>query len=237
MNKIQRKISNDYFHEVTVKDTIVLHFTAGGTMAGAETHLAKPDTINVHYILDKNGKVYQYFNEKYWAHHTGNKAWCKRSISIEIVNWGQLTLSKESLYLPWTNRINQSVPSENVIITEPFRGFKYWEALTDEQMHILPQLIDDICSRHPIETVITHAEINYKKTDFPPDHPIYEIIEAWQEGKLRSNPFLVDNAIPEHSENLYSKDEIQARINWLIKNRGWADAELKRLVSHRNKNL
>ena len=83
MMRIVNRFSADCIRQVTVKDTIILHYTAGGTLSGAEAELKKPDTINVHYILDRDGAVYQYFDEKHWAYHTGANNWNKRSIGID----------------------------------------------------------------------------------------------------------------------------------------------------------
>ena len=70
MKFIKRNISSDYIKEKTVKDLVVLHFTAGGTLVGAETELAKPDHINVPHIMDRDGQVYEYFNPKDgWAYY------------------------------------------------------------------------------------------------------------------------------------------------------------------------
>jgi len=84
---------------------IVLHYTGGGTLSGAEATLAIRDYVNVHYCIDLNGDIIQYFDDKFWAYHTGTtKTDAKRSIGIEIVNWGHLTRRGDALY-SWTGKL------------------------------------------------------------------------------------------------------------------------------------
>ena len=231
--RIVNRFSADCIRQVTVKDTIILHYTAGGTLSGAEAELKRPDTINVHYILDRDGKAYRYIDESHWAYHTGANNWNKRSIGIEIVNWGQLRLHNDK-YLPWTMRESQAVNPDSVLHLKPFRGAEYYEELTPAQVDALPQLIADICSRHEIIHIKTHAEVNGQKADFPPDHTVYSIIDSYlDEGREHYNPATMP--IAEGKERLYSREQIQSRINVLIKT-GWNNPELTRLITYRNRN-
>lgn len=232
MKKIKRP-SADHIRQVTVKDTIILHYTAGGTLAGAESELAKPDTINVHYILDRDGLVYQYIDERYWAYHTGANNWNKRSIGIEIVNWGQL-LDVNGMYLPWTRRASQAVAPEMTEKCVMFRGSEYYERLTNDQMLTLPELIADIMSRHDIIHIKTHAEVNTGKADFPPDHGIYAVIDSFLGDRADFYDYKT-TAIPEGKERNYTLTEIQNRINHLIAFNGWKNEELSRLITYRNR--
>lgn len=234
MKAIERKVSTDYKLTKTVKDTIVFHFTAGGTRDGAEQQLAKPDGVNVHYILDRDGQLYQYFPECFWAHHCGNAAWSKRSIALEIVNWGGLTNTSDGLWLPWTGKRNQAVPEANIFRTPLWRGYDAFEALTPAQKLALPEFVQFIMSRHPIRYLKTHADIVDHKTDFPPNSFVYDII-----GQFLDNMEI--HTIPKQPETIHmefdmsNKQAIQDRINWLIKNKGWQNAELKYLISVRDK--
>lgn len=159
---------NDYYRIKTVKKMIVLHYTGGGTLSGAEETLKKPDYVNVHYGIDDDGTIHQYFDEMYWAYHTGTtKKHAQESIGIEIRSWGQLTRTGNVLK-SWTGK---SIPWNKVIRCKPFRGFEYWETLTPDQLQAVKELILGIASRHPIEIVTTHAVLNKQKLDFPPDYP------------------------------------------------------------------
>ncbi len=66
-------------------DRIILHHTA--TKSARETYdVLKKRRLSVHYIVDKDGKIYYLVDEKRIAYHAAG--WNKRSIGIEIVNTG-----------------------------------------------------------------------------------------------------------------------------------------------------
>jgi N-acetyl-anhydromuramyl-L-alanine amidase AmpD len=167
--KIIQKTSVDYVKQSTAKNLIVLHYTAGGTLAGAESTLAIKDYINVHYCIDRDGKIYQYFPEKYWAYHTGTGlADAKRSIGIELVNWGHLTRISDVLF-SWTDK---KIPWAQVQRCKPFRGYEYWQKLTAEQEASVKWLVWDIKARWKGINVCTHAQLKTTKLDYPPDFPV-----------------------------------------------------------------
>ncbi|MDD3535409.1 MAG: peptidoglycan recognition family protein [Candidatus Cloacimonetes bacterium] len=166
--KIIQKASPDFFKIKTVKDMIVLHYTGGGTLSGAEATLAIRDYVNVHYGIDDDGTIYQYFAEDYWAYHTGtNKKDAERSIGIEIRSWGHLTRVGNELR-SWTGK---NIEWTKVVRLAPFRGFEYWEMISYAQLEAVRELVLAISCRHPIKTVTTHARLNKNKLDFPPDYP------------------------------------------------------------------
>lgn len=158
----------DYIQQYTNKNLLVLHYTGGGTLAGMESTLAKKDLMSVHYAIDLNGKVYRYFPEIFWSYSTGTgQKDAKRLISIEFVNWGQLTRKGNELFT-WTGK---KIPWIQVIKCAPFRGFEYWQRLTPEQEQTARLLVPDIVSRWKGMKVTTHARIKATKLDYPPDYP------------------------------------------------------------------
>jgi N-acetyl-anhydromuramyl-L-alanine amidase AmpD len=155
MTVIHRQ-SVDYIRETTPKNLIVLHYTGGGSLAGAEAQLAIKDYVNVHYAIDRDGQVYQYFDEKFWAYHTGtNLADAKRSIGIEIVCWGQLHRIADALFT-WTDK---KVVWDEVYHLKPFRGYEYFHRLTHAQETSVAALVADIMSRKAKIKVCTHAQM------------------------------------------------------------------------------
>ncbi|MGI8786279.1 MAG: N-acetylmuramoyl-L-alanine amidase [Pyrinomonadaceae bacterium] len=73
-------------------DAIILHHTAGSTAAGAYEAMQSRG-LSVHYIVDKDGKIYQMVGDEKRAYHAGvgKGKWANvnsRSIGIEIVNLG-----------------------------------------------------------------------------------------------------------------------------------------------------
>lgn len=165
--KIIKKPIDDYIQTSTKKRIIVLHYTAGGTLSGAEAQLSLKDYVNVHYGLDDDGTVYRYIDEKYYCYHTGTgKQLDSQAIGIEIRNWGHLDNNMRT----WTGK---QLPAEKVIKLNTFRGYQYWEKLTPQQIFILPLLINDFKSRWGYDMiVITHAQVKATKLDFPPDYPL-----------------------------------------------------------------
>lgn len=234
MNIVKRHISDNYFREITAKNMVVYHFTAG-LMPGCEQWLNfQTKKVNVPYILCKDGTINEYFNPKYWAYHTGVGK-CKNSIGLEIECWGNLSMV-DGLFLPWTKKKNQAVSPERVLHTNLFHNFEWWEMLTHKQVIALADWTEFIIDEFPIESLITHAEINYRKLDFPPDYnQVYDVIKEYEK-KIIDRNILPDSEdeILAGTEHKLSKPEIQARINWLIKNVGWSSKELKRLVKYRD---
>jgi len=73
-------------------DAVVLHATAGG-LSGTLAWFANPSSgVSAHYVVAKNGQIYQMVEEKDRAHHAGLSEYQGRdnfndfSIGIEIVN-------------------------------------------------------------------------------------------------------------------------------------------------------
>ena len=167
MNIIQRR-STDYIKEITTKKLLVLHFTAGGNLAGSEATLAKPDQINVHFQIDRDGQIYQYFDEKYWAYATGKGATHDRgTLNIEFVCWGPLTRKGDRLY-SWTNT---KIAWDEAIHLTPWRGYEYWHYLTEAQEKSAQLIVPYLQGHWPGLEVTTHARLNPRKYDFPPDYP------------------------------------------------------------------
>jgi N-acetyl-anhydromuramyl-L-alanine amidase AmpD len=105
-------------------------------------------------IIDWQGKIYQCFSTKYWAHHIGlkadnNKALNMASIAIEIDAWGGL-VRNVNLWYPaiWDDKLKQYVantkvkPVANVQLYEQgFRGFYAYQKYTAEQIEAVRKLL------------------------------------------------------------------------------------------------
>ena len=235
MKIVQRNISLDFKREITEKTGIVYHWTAGN-MPGAELELAKPDMINVPFIICRNGQINQYFDTNFWAYHTGTGN-DKHNIGIEIECWGGLTM-RSGFLVPWTNSIKQAVSMEKAVMLNHFRGNEWFELLTLKQLDAIDWLTGYLVDKHPtIKRFSTHAELNNGKADFPPDyHQIYNIIQKYRSlANLGKHSLTDKNEIPNGFEHEFNSKQIQDRINWLIKNNGWSNDELKRLTKYRDR--
>lgn len=89
-------------------EMIVLHYTAGNNADDAIKHwipstLGKP---SAHYVIERNGKIYQVVDDANTAFHAGVDLvrdgiikQNQRSIGIEIVNWGWFTQNASGEFL------------------------------------------------------------------------------------------------------------------------------------------
>lgn len=100
-----------------------------------------------------DGKVLKAFDDRYWAYHLGitenSKELNSKSVSIEICNYGQLTLGRDGKFY---NYVNKPINSEDVVeLSKPFKGYKYWEKYTDVQLESTRKLILYLKNRWNIE--------------------------------------------------------------------------------------
>lgn len=162
----------------TVIDCVVLHATAGG-LSGTLAWFANPEAgVSAHFVVAKNGEVYQMVEEKRLAHHAGASQFRGRedfntfSIGIEIVN------------------LNDG--------RDPYPADQF-EAMVD--------LVGYLVGKYNIrrEWIVTHAEIStvgktdprgfpthemimrvYERAEIVPDNVVRE--EAWNAAGIPFNP-------------------------------------------------
>lgn len=162
----------EYYKELTKKDTIYLHHTAGGHRPDFSINGWDKDKlpdgrvlhVGTSYVIgglsttdgdaNYNGKIYKAFDDKFWAHHLGtsyqnNLNLNKKSIGIEICNYGPLKLGKDGQYY---NYVNKPVPkAQTVELASEFKKYKVYHRYTNEQLNATKELIKDICVRHNID--------------------------------------------------------------------------------------
>lgn len=138
IDRSRRLPLNQYVPEVQKKDLIVLHFTAGGSATGAlQSWLATPERVATAYIVDIDARVYEVFPPNCWAAHLGVGAehnpgyqLDRRSIGIEIVNFGGLRLAPGTRQLNcWPNGYTTrfcSLDDTAAYVKRPFRGIDYF---------------------------------------------------------------------------------------------------------------
>lgn len=168
---------DEYYHEVFEKDTIFIHHTAGSHRPDSTVvcweHDKNKDGLSLKvataYVIGGvstrdpkdnswDGVIVNAFDDKYWAHHLGSKSpnnaiLNKKSISIEVCNYGPLILGKDGNFY---NYVKSIVPKEQVTtLSKPFKGYIYYHSYTNKQLESLKLLLQDIAKRHP--------KINLKK--------------------------------------------------------------------------
>lgn len=154
---------SQFIKEETVKTQIVLHHTASGP--GIDGDLAwwrkTPERVATHYIIDREGQIYQLYDLKYWGWHLGlskndfTSMRCpyrnldKTSVGIELDCWGHLKKSANGKYYP-TGKEGKTPPVTNVheyCSDNKWRGHTIYEKYTAAQIGALKDLLHELCSQ------------------------------------------------------------------------------------------
>lgn len=149
-------------------DSIVIHYTAGHRVDDAYDALASSRN-SYHYILEKDGKIFNFVDESMAAQHAGcaesNRrgfscmdGYNQRSIAISLVNLGHIA-KEECTIIPNFNGVSN----------------KCWDNYPNEQINAAVQLTADIVERQAErgnfmkinhQTILTHQEIDpVRKSD------------------------------------------------------------------------
>lgn len=167
-NTKYRLPAGKFFAEKNKKNLIMLHFTAGSTASGAfQSWITQKIQIGTPYILDKDGTVYEIFDPKCWAYNlavTGPKAqsWKhdKRSVAIEVVNFGPLKKVGDVLYA-WPGNYTMkwcTIAETDKYVKSSYRGFDYYDAFTPAQKIALVELVNKISVEFGIPKTLPPVE-------------------------------------------------------------------------------
>jgi peptidoglycan/xylan/chitin deacetylase (PgdA/CDA1 family) len=152
---------------------IVLHATRG-TLSATLSEFQRPVNTSTHYIIDRDGQVYQMVPETLGAYHAscgGKRSTCLpdcplcegadgkflepylQSVGIELVNDGQLPHPESYSGLIYEDYLMSF-------------GYRYWEDYPEPQLRALVILVNDIRARWgiPLALVVGHYRVN-SKTD------------------------------------------------------------------------
>jgi len=155
---------------VNQPQAIVLHYTDYGTLGGVVSWFRKIDGLSAHYLIDREGVVYQFVPEVVGARHvacagTSCVSSCPaylcadgypelKSIGIELLNYGY---------------VDPVDTNGTVAIYEDYLasfGRRYWEDYSEMQLVQLKALVCDIAHRWNIpidpDHVLGHYRINQK---------------------------------------------------------------------------
>ena len=175
-----------YNHKIksrTKKTGIVIHGTGGSSVEGCVNSF-DPDAVSVPFIIDRDGKIYQLYDEAYDHYHAGAKfrAISKKTIGIELVNWNFL-IKKNDGYYSW---VNKRIDDNDVIKTDLWRGYTAFHNVTSEQHKSLCKLLKYLCEKYEIQKslirdynqklinnsewsgICFHSSFHPEKTDFHP---------------------------------------------------------------------
>jgi N-acetyl-anhydromuramyl-L-alanine amidase AmpD len=158
---------SEFVPEVTAKDLIVLHFTAGTTARSAfDTWRNDPRRIATSYLVDLDGTILEVFPPSSWASHLGvsspRSSQDRRSIGIEIANVGPLQVSTDDpSVLNWWPRRTATSPEfttkfcrldeTSKYVAKEFRGKTHFAAFPDVQIDALAALVRMLCEQFGIK--------------------------------------------------------------------------------------
>lgn len=145
-----------YFYQTeTEKKTICLHFTVGYIMSDIPALTKSTSHVSVSYVVDRAGRIYELFPDKYWSYHLGsgtiggNATMSKKSIGIEISNYGPLELKSGKLIDCYGNTYC-SESETDLYDSHEYRGKKYYATMTGEQIAAVKALVEYLCDKHAI---------------------------------------------------------------------------------------
>lgn len=188
MNIIQVKNFKNFVNQQTVKNKIIIHGTASGNAQGSIQWLSGQagKNVSVHFVIDKNGDIYQLVPEKYFSYNAGAnfRKISQTSFSIEIVNWLNLQFINGKYY-SWTKK---QIDPLQVKIIEPWRNATAFQAITPQQHLALQDLLKYLCQKYNIKKklyreydpnagfnknefngILFHSSFHPSKMDFPPN--------------------------------------------------------------------
>lgn len=165
-------------------DTLVIHFTGGGSLASSVKHMQNKDSkVSAHIVVGQNGDIVQLLPFNAIAWHAGKSSFDGRqqlnnySIGIELDNAGQLEASGHGEYSSWFGKKYQ--PGEVFVHTNanssaPLQTF--WHRYNERQLLRTFELCRVLCNHYHIRYVVGHQEIApRRKVDPGPAFPLNKL--------------------------------------------------------------
>ena len=149
---------------------IVIHYTEGSLDATLAT-FQKPHNSSAHYVIDRDGNVYQVIPEQFAAYHVncyGNRTLCMASCPVCADQYGSFVEPRSQtigIELVNLGHVDPRYYSGSAGLFEDYNnsfGYRFWEDYPEAQLHSLQILVEDIRSRWniPLEMVMGHSRIN-----------------------------------------------------------------------------
>lgn len=161
----------EYVKEITSKEWIFLHHTAGRHNPKKVIDQWASDQrgrVGTHYVIgglpswadinalkddeaEWDGKILQAIKDEHWGYHLGpvkSSKMHKGSISIELCSAGYLTEKEDKFYTWYGVEVH---PSQVVRLDESYKGHKYYQAYSPEQIKALKALLLLLADKHGID--------------------------------------------------------------------------------------
>ena len=162
-------------------DTIVIHYTAGGSPESAiETFKNPSSRTSAHLVLARNGAITQMVPFDNIAWHAGESQYEDRtgfnkySIGIEIDNAGLLE-KRGDRYVSWFGRAYTDQEVIQAVHRNEYSP-RYWHEYTEVQINLVEDICKVLASHYPVKLILGHEEISPgRKIDPGPAFPLDKI--------------------------------------------------------------
>lgn len=159
-------------------DTIVIHYTAGGSVESAVRTLSDPARkASAHVVVGRDGSITQLVPFQRIAWHAGRSSFRGRSglnryaVGIEIDNAGRLQQTGPR-FTAWFGR---DYPLDDVIeaVHRNESVLAPWHRYTEAQIGQVEALCETLIAHYPITSIVGHEEISPgRKSDPGPAFPL-----------------------------------------------------------------
>ena len=152
-------------------DTIVIHYTAGGSAESSAKYLTGDVSASAHLVIGRQGEVFQLVPFDTIAWHAGESAYGNRkwlnqySIGIELANAGPLN-KVGSEYQAWFGtkyQANDALFATHRNETSP----RYWHIYTEQQIKVCREICEILIQTYGIKLIVGHEEIAPKRKQDP----------------------------------------------------------------------
>lgn len=201
---------SQYYKQAQPKKIIVLHHTVSGAGVTGDINWWKqtPERVGTPFIISREGKIHQIFDEKYWIHHLGIKQYMlnqfgskvsndrlnQLSIGIELDSWGGVVKRNGK----WYSYTGIQIPDCDVQeYPKGYRGYYGFEKYTTPQLASLKELLNHLIAKHGIKKdyfpemwdfnekalkgyhgIWSHTSYRPDKSDCHPDPNLIQILKT-----------------------------------------------------------
>lgn len=166
-----------YFKETSLKERIVLHFTAGYLKGDIGVLSAPGNHVSVPYVIGRNGEIFRLWDDSYWSYHLGpgasggNREMSQQSIGIEISNIGWLNKVGQNLVSSYSNTdvyCSLADTAHYTKLSTPYREKTYFATFTEAQYTSLTNLLKYLLAKYPaIQAKLLDESLRYLYLDKP----------------------------------------------------------------------
>lgn len=156
IKQIRPKFSTYYYNMPTEKKAICLHFTVGNIKGDIGSLTKDGNKVSVNYVVDRQGNIYNLFDDKYWSYHLGantigsNATMSKQTIGIEISNYGPLKLTADGALLDSYGNLYCTLEDKDYYKECDYRGYNYYATMTEKQEMAVAKLLNYLCEENNI---------------------------------------------------------------------------------------